>query len=69
MLKKIKDTIIAYCESHCFDKTESGCYKYDLYADYRDGFDYDRVAEILGASDPMQRFYEVLDDAWFHYKP
>lgn len=68
MLEKIKDTIIAYCESHCFDKTESGCYKYNLYADYRDGFDYDRVTEILGASDPMQRFYEVLDDAWFHYK-
>lgn len=67
MLEKIKAVIVEYCENHCFDKTEGGCYKYDLYADYRDGFDYERATEILEASDPMQKLYEVLDDAWFHY--
>lgn len=67
MLEKIKAAIIEYCEGNYFDKTEGGYYKYDLYADYRDTLDNKTVTEILEATDPMQKFYEVLDDAWFHY--
>ena len=65
MLEKIKAVIIDYCENNCFDKTEGGYYRYDLYADYRDTLDNKTVTEILEATDPMQKFYEVLDDAWF----
>lgn len=67
MREKIKAAIVEYCDGNYFDKTESGCYKYDLYADYRDELDNKSVTDILNASDPMQRFYEVLDDAWFEY--
>ena len=63
--KKIESAIIEYCESNYFDKTEDGDYEYKLYADYRDGLDAKSVTKILESEDPMQGFYEVVEDVWF----
>lgn len=67
MRGKIKEIIVEYLEKEWFDKTEGGCYKYELYADYRDELDYKTAIEILKADDPMQKFYELIDECWFDY--
>ena len=54
----ILDTLIGY------DHQEDGTYAYEIYADYRDKMDDKTAIKTLRSEDPMQAFYEQLDE-WY----
>lgn len=62
--KKIRNAIVDYCESNYFEKDEHGCYKYELYADYRDELDNKTATEILESQNPSESFYEKIIQCW-----
>lgn len=62
--EKIRNAIVDYCESNYFEKDEHGCYKYKLYADYRDGFDNKDVTEILKSQNPSESFFKKVHQCW-----
>lgn len=48
----------------CFDRQEDGVFYQEIYADYRDSMSNKDASEILSAQDPMQRFWEKMDE-WY----
>ena len=48
-------------------KQPDGTFEYEIYADYRDEMDHDTAIKILESDDPMQTFYEKMDEWYFDY--
>ena len=47
-----------------FDRQKDGIFYQEIQADYRDSMSNEEACEILSAQDPMQRFWEKLDE-WY----
>lgn len=50
------------------DKTESGNFCYEIYADYRDEMESKTAVEILRSDDPAMSFWEKLEEWYFDYQ-
>ena len=44
------------------ERQEDGTFSYEIYADYRDEMDDRTAIRILQSEDPMQSFWEQLDE-------
>lgn len=65
MTEQVKEFIADVLDSEfCFDRQEDGVFYQEIYADYRDVMENKDASEILSAQDPMQRFWEKLDE-WY----
>lgn len=58
----ILDTLLGY------DRQPDGTFAYEIYADYRDEMDYKTAIRILQSDDPVQAFWEQLDEWYLDYQ-
>ena len=61
-ISEILDTLLGY------DRQPDGTYGYEIYADYRDEMDAKTAIGILGAKEPMEAFWETLDEWYREYR-
>ena len=67
--EKMKQCIMeALSQKTGFDQDQSGCFSYEIYPDYRDEMDNATAVKILASEDPMQSFWEQLDEWYFDYE-
>lgn len=65
--EKIRNAIVDYCESNYFENDGHGCYKCELYADYRDGMDDKDAIKILESDNSREEFYQRIIEGWDDY--
>lgn len=58
----ILDTLLGY------DLQEDGTFSYEIYADYRDEMDNKTAIQILRSKDPVQTFWEQMDEWYRDYQ-
>ena len=51
-----------------YDRREDGTFTYEIYADYRDEMDSKTAVRILQSEDPVQSFWEQLDEWYRDYQ-
>lgn len=62
IISKILDSLIGY------DRQPDGTYACEIYADYRDEMNDKTAIKILQSDDPMQAFWEQLDEWYMDYR-
>lgn len=67
--EKMKQHIIEALDKKLgYDRDDSGCFFYEIYADYSDEMDNATAIKILQSSDPRQDFWERLNEWYFDYE-
>ena len=61
-VSEILDTLLGY------ERQPDGTYSYEIYADYRDKLDTKTVIQILESKEPMETFWEQLDEGYWDYQ-
>ena len=66
--EKLRHHILDALDRHPFLQREGDCFFYEIYADYRDGMDSATATKLLSGDDPMQSFWESLEEWYFDYE-
>lgn len=68
-MDKLKQAISGILDSLIdYDRQPDGTFSYEIYADYRDEMNDKTAIRILRAEDPMQAFWEQLDEWYMDYR-
>ena len=65
--EKLRHHILDALDRHPFLQREGDCFFYEIYADYRDGMDSATATKLLSGDDPMQSFWESLEE-WYRLR-
>ena len=66
--EKLRHHILDALDRQPFLQREGDCFFYEIYADYRDGMDSATATKLLSGDDPMQSFWESLEEWYFDYE-
>ena len=61
-ISDVLDTMLGY------DRQPDGMFRYEIYADYRDEMDNKTAIKILQTEDPLEVFWETLDECYQDYQ-
>ena len=61
-ISEILDTLLGYT------RQPDGTFRYEIYADYRDEMDVKTAIKILESKEPMEVFWDTLDEWYRDYR-